>query len=79
MGVGAIWALSGLVFMGLGVLLSVLIFRDARRRGFKDSGALLIAVVTFLSIPVGPLVYLVASALGALDRDSEGVSNSAEA
>ena len=77
MGVGAIWVLAGLVFMGLGVLLSVLIFRDARRRGFKESGALLIAIITFLSIPVGPLVYLVASALGALDRESQDVSNSA--
>lgn len=79
MGVDAIWALSGLVILSMAALLSVLIFRDARRRGFKEGGALLIAVITFMSIPVGPLVYLVASALGALDREPEGSSKGTDA
>ena len=63
-GIGMVPLLFGLVFLLLGVLATVLVFRDARRRGASDGIAALAAAASLLTAPLGFLVYAVLAVTG---------------
>lgn len=65
--------LAMLGFVALGVLFTVLVFRDARRRGASDAIAVLAAAVCFLTAPLGFLVYGVLAVTGLADSIVESL------
>lgn len=66
-GVVGLWLVVAVLWFGLALLLAVLAFRDARRRGATDTIAIVVAVAAWLTMPIGPLAYLVLASTGALD------------
>ena len=74
MGSSATLVLYALVLYGLAALLVLLFKRDMDRRGVGDPGRTLILVAVFVTMPIGPLLYLVASSLGFLDGAHDDIA-----
>lgn len=70
--------LIGLVLLAVGVVFTVLVFRDARRRGASDGIAALAAAACVLTAPLGFIVYAVLAATGLADSIVESLEGSGD-